>query len=75
MSERKREFRYCRGMRGRSSESDSEYFRRRASEERRAAEGATYELAREVHAELASRYQAIADQRLDNIIPIARNAG
>lgn len=42
-------------------DSDHIYFARRAEEERAAAAAATSEAARESHAQLASRYQDVAD--------------
>jgi len=54
--------------------SDSEYFHRRAEEER-AAERATNALAREVHLELASRYERAAAATQTNVVPFeARRA-
>jgi len=49
--------------------SDSEYFHRRAEEERAAAEQATNALARDVHLELASRYERAAAATQANVIP------
>jgi len=55
--------------------SDSEYFHRRAKEERAAAEQAANPLAREVHLELAMRYERAAAATGTNIIPFeARRA-
>jgi hypothetical protein len=55
--------------------SDSEYFHRRAEEERAAAERATNALAREVHLELASRYERAAAVTQTNVVPFeARRA-
>jgi hypothetical protein len=49
--------------------SDSEYFHRRADEERAAAEQATNALAREVHLELAMRYERAAAATQSNVLP------
>jgi hypothetical protein len=49
--------------------SDSDYFHRRADEERTAAERATSDLAREVHLELAVRYERAAAATQTNILP------
>jgi hypothetical protein len=55
--------------------SDSVYFHRRAEEERAAAEQATNALAREVHLELATRYERAAAATRTNVIPFeARRA-
>jgi hypothetical protein len=43
------------------SESDSEYYRRRAEQERECAEAAPDEAIRGLHLELMRRYQALAD--------------
>ena len=48
-------------------ESDYEYFRRRAGEERLAAERAPDPQARTTHEELASRYEAIIEQAVLNL--------
>lgn len=49
--------------------SDSEYFHRRAKEERAAAEQAANALAREVHLELAMRYERAAAATRPNVVP------
>jgi hypothetical protein len=53
------------------AESDSEYFQRRAEEERLAAGRATHPLARRAHLELAGRYDEAADAVGSNIVPFA----
>lgn len=60
-------------MRGKSAESDRDYYLRRAREERAAAEAATHALSRDVHEELAKRYDGLAEG-LAEIVPIGRIA-
>ena len=47
---------------------DCDYFRRRTDEERLAAEQATNDLAREVHLELAVRYDQAAAVSQENVL-------
>jgi hypothetical protein len=53
--------------------SDTEYFVRRAAEERLAAERAVNPLAREAHLELAARYDEAAATTRANVVSIARS--
>lgn len=58
-------------------ESDFDYFRRRAAEERRAADGAAPSAARQIHLDLARRYEEIAEatRPLAAAVPMAAEAG
>jgi len=51
-------------------ESDSEYFRRRAGEERLAATRATHPSARQAHLDLADRYAEAAAAIADSVLSI-----
>jgi hypothetical protein len=53
----------------RITESDS-YFRRREAQERELAEGAGSEAIRGIHLAMADRYQRLADEDENRVVPI-----